>query len=224
MAGFGSVSLAQTVVGRMLDQRAVVLYKQPEVDKYTGKAGFWRTVARGLWGRQFEYKELFAGLIDELGSETLSRIANVAGMNPYGITYYDAKVNIESELCDHPIETGALVTDASIVLPVSAEVTVAMPTLFAERIYEQMYKMFEEKKDKIILQTNYGLYRNLVLQNINYELTHDKVDRALFTLTLREVQERYVNDSAGEVASEKAKIAEASDATTVNTGSQMAIM
>ena len=87
-----------------------------------------------------------------------------------------------------------------------------------------MYKMFEEKKDKIILQTNYGLYRNLVLQNINYELTYDKVDRALFVLTLREVQERYVNDSAGEVASEKAKIAEASDATTVNTGSQMAIM
>ena len=32
MAGFGSVSLVQTAVGMLLDQRAIVLYKQPKDD------------------------------------------------------------------------------------------------------------------------------------------------------------------------------------------------
>lgn len=226
MAGFGSISLTQTAIGTLLDQRAVVLYKQPAdeiINSSTSKGikSIANTIVNELVGNAFKYEELFSGLLDDLG--VVSSIANVTGANPYGITYIDAKVSIESDLCDHPVETGIVVTDASILLPISAEVTVAMPTYFAERIYEQMKDMYRLKKDKIILQTKYGLYRNLVLQNIEYELEHDTVDRTKFVLTLREIQEGYVNDSAGEVAAEKDKIAKASDTTTVNTGSQMAV-
>lgn len=230
MAGFGSISLTQTAIGTLLDQRAVVLYKQPAdeiIDSSTEKGikSIANTIVKNLVGNAFKYEELFAGLLSgaDIDFGALTQIANVTGTNPYGITYIDAKVSIESDLCDHPVETGIVVTDASILLPISAEVTVAMPTYFAERIYEQMKDMYRLKKDKIILQTKYGLYRNLVLQNIEYELEHDTVDRTKFVLTLREIQEGYVNDSAGEVAAEKDKIAKASDATTVNTGSQMAV-
>ena len=222
MAGFGSISLVQTAIGTLLDQRAVVLYKQPADDAIVANTVAGKII-HNLVGSAFQYEELFAGLAGKLDSDILTRLANVTGKNPYGITYMDAKVNVESDLCDHPIETGAVVTDASIILPVNAEVTVVMPTFFAERIYEQMYDLYKTKKEKIILQTKYRVYKNLVLQNIEYELEHDTIDRTKFVLTLREIQEYLVNDTLGEIATEVEKVATASDATTVNGGSQMAV-
>lgn len=228
MAGFGSISLTQTAIGTLLDQRAVVLYKQPEMEFMTDVtsdlANFAYEASSQLWGNQFRYEELFAGLAGELGVDALTRVANVAGANPYGITYIDAKVSVESDLCDHPVETGTVITDASILLPVSAEVTVAMPTFFAERIYQQMDTLYRTKKDKIILQTKYGLYTDLVLQNLEYELEHDTVDRTKFILTLRQIQEGKVEDTLGVISQEADKIKNSSDATTINTGSQLAVI
>lgn len=212
MAGFGSVSLVQTAVGMLLDQRAIVLYKQPEDDIEP----HW--LVKKLWGGAFTYEELFSGLLGGMG--VLSSVANVTGMNPYGITYIDAKVNIESDLCDHPVENGSLITDASIILPVTATVTVAMPTLYAEKIYEQMNTFFETKKDKIILQTKYNVYKNLVLQNIEYELETKTIDRAQFILTLREIQEAKSTSDLDDLAD---SVADASDATTQNIGSQVVV-
>ena len=222
MAGFGSISLVQTAIGTLLDQRAVVLYKQPADDAIVANTVAGKII-HDLVGSAFKYEELFAGLAGKLDNDTLTRLANITGKNPYGITYMDAKVNIESDLCDHPIESGAVVTDASIIMPVQADVTVVMPTFFAERIYEQMYDLYKAKKDKIILQTKYGLYKNLVLQNMEYELEHDTIDRTKFILTLREIQEYAVFDYFDKIAKEAEKIKNASDATTVNIGSQMAV-
>lgn len=219
MAGFGSVSLAQTTVGSLLDQRNIVLYKQPEVDaKLGGVASFINDNVNSL--SAFLYEELFTGLLSGMG--VVSSIANTTGLNPYGITYIDAKVNIESELCDHPVEDGTLITDASIILPVTAEVTVAMPTLFAKRIYDSMYGMYMNKTDRIMLETKYGVYKNLVLQNMEYTLDADTVDRAQFVLTLREIQVGYTEGVLGKIA-DASKIANASDATTENVGSQIAV-
>ena len=220
MAGFGKLSLTQTAIGTLLDQRAIVLYKQPEIlsDNWVQ-----RNIANELWGSTLKYEELFSGMLDMLG-EFSQKIGSVAGVNPYGISYMDAKVNIESEICEHPVENGSLIADAAIILPVTAEVTVAMPTYFAQRIYKQMKDLFESKKEKIILQTKYGLYTNLVLQNIVYELEHDTIDRAKFILTLRQIQEV---ESYGifkqEMVASAEKIKNPSDAPTVNIGSQVGV-
>ena len=219
MAGFGAVGLTQTAVGALLDQRAIVLYEQPEIDKQDDN-GIGTSISRELWGNQFKYKELFSGLLSSAG--VIGQAANVAGANPYGITYIDAKVNIESELCDHPVEKGMVITDASIILPVSAEVTVAMPTHFAENIYNSMKDLYTLKKPKIILQTKYGLYKNLVLQNIEYELEPNSIDRAKFILTLREVQEIDAVGNMKEDVSNADNVANGSDASTVDTGGQVA--
>lgn len=215
MAGFGSLSLAQTVIGSLIDQRAVVLYKQPNIDLGLN----W--LERNILGGGFTYEELFSGLLGGLG--VVSSVANLTGTNPYGITYMDAKVNIESDLCDHPIEDGTLLTDACIILPVSAEVNVAMPTFFAERIYNQMKDLFEKKESKIILQTKYGIYKNLVIQNMSYELEKNTIDRTVFSLTLREIQDAPVYGDFGQIVAQAGNVAVGSDANTVNTGTQMAV-
>ena len=58
---------------------------------------------------------------------------------------------------------------------------------------------------------------------MEYELERNTVDRTKFVLTLREIQESNVWDLYGKVVAESKKIANGSDSTTVNTGSQIAI-
>ncbi len=228
MAGFGTLSLAQTVIGTLLDQRAVVLYKQPKVDLPALRAMYGtnttssitRDIINDLWGNQFYYEELFSGLADEIGN--VNKVLNVTGANPYGISYMSARVNVESDLCDHPVEKGTIITDASIIQPVSAQVEVAMPTFFAERIYKTMLKMQQKKEDKIILQTKYGVYKDLVIQSFQYSLDAKTVDRSLFTLSLREVKEVQSYGTFGTLASNQTEFANASDANTIGTGTQVA--
>ena len=214
MAGFGSISLAQTVVGTLIDQRAVVLYQQPEI---TNKLSW---LERNVFGGGFSYNELFSGLLGNSG--LISSVANLTGINPYGITYISASVDIESDLCDHPVESGMIITDSSIIRPISARVEVAMPTFFAEKIYNSMYELQQKKASKIILQTKYGVYKNLVLQSFSYTLDNNKVDRTIFTLQLREVMEVQPYGEFEFLASESQNLANASDANTVSNGTQVA--
>lgn len=223
MAGFGSISLTQTIIGSLIDQRAVVLYKQPKdkVDTLS-KYNIVNDLVHELYGNALQYEELFSGLVSELGSDILTKTANITGTNPYGITYISANVNIESDLCDHPIETGRVLTDASIIKPKTAQVEVAMPTFFAERIYQSMLKLQEAKEDKIILQTKYGVYENLVLQSFSYGLDRNTVDRTVFTLILREIMEVEPYGEFNFLASEASNIKDASDSDTISNGTQVA--
>ena len=221
MAGFGSVSLVQTAIGTLIDQRAVVLYRQPSVDapSLTNNNTI-NQITKDLWGAALQYEELFAGLASGLG--TISTIANITGTNPYGITYMTARVNVESDLCDHPIETGKVITDASIIQPVSATVEVAMPTYFAEKIYDSMSTMLEKKDTMIMLQTKYRVYKNLVLQNFTYTLDARNVDRTIFTLTLREIMEVEPYGEFQFLASNSQQMLDGSDSNTVSSGTQVA--
>lgn len=209
MAGFGTLSLAQTALGVLFDQRAVVLYEQPE--NFVAN----NTIVSTLWGRSAGYNELFAGLLSgELGGG-MATVLNTAGANPYGVTYISCRVNVESDLCDHPVETGEVITDYAIIKPVSAQIELAMPTFFAERIYNRMMDIYKKKQKKILLQTKYGIYENLVLKDMTYSMDNNTVDRTRFTLTLREV--RMVNPQFFDK-----NIVYPSDDDTVNTGTQIA--
>lgn len=212
MSGFGSISLTQTAIGSLLDQRAVVLYDDPRVDDWK----ITNDIVSDLWGKMSGYKELFSGLLGDLGIS--STIANTTGTNPYGITYVDAKVNIESDVVEHPIETGSKLFDTSIKMPITADVTVVMPTYFAEKIYNQIMKYYYDKEKRIILQTKYGVYNKLILKDISYELKNEKIDRTEFILSLREVQQTY---ESFEYFNEDT-IREPADSSTLNTGSQVA--
>lgn len=223
MAGFGSISLAQTVIGTLIDQRAVVLYKQPSAEiAPVSKYGIVNTLSHELYGNAIQYEELFAGMASLLGSDILTKLANISSANPYGITYMSAKVSVESDLCDHPIETGRTLTDSSIIQPITAQVEVAMPTFFAERIYNSMYDLQQKKENKIILQTKYGVYKNLVLQGFGYSLEHKTADRTIFTLTLREIMEVEPYGEFGFLASSASGISNPSDLDTISNGTQVA--
>lgn len=182
--------LAESVVGSVVDQRSVVLYEQQDFVDIKSElmselliasdgTVFYPTVqdlvAKGT------LKELFTGM-------RIPYVSDVNGFNVWGISYQDASVDISSDLCDHPIETGQVITDASIINPVSAEVGIVMPTAFYTAIYEEVSRYYREKK-KIVLLTKFGVYNNMVISAMPYKLEHGTVDRPVITLKLRQIME-----------------------------------
>lgn len=190
--------LAETVVGSVIDQRSVVLYsqlqfdqaKQDIINEKAGKINSWITNTIGTnafqptvedFVKKEQLTELFTG-------KEFAYLSDINGYNAWGISYMNAEVDISSQLCDHPIETGAVITDASIRNPVSAKVEIVMPTAFYEKLYKQIYD-FYENKTKLMLLTKFALYQNLVITDMPYKLEHGSVDRPSIMLNLREIME-----------------------------------
>lgn len=172
--------LAETVVGSLIDQRALVLYEQPEkidftLDKNEVEKAIYELVDKNA------LKELFTGI-------EVKHLSKINGFNMYGISYMQGNIDISSDLCDHPTETGSVITDNAIINPITIKVQVAMPTALYTRIYAQMIKYFQEKKF-ILVQTKFAMYRNMVIQAMPYKLENATVDRPVIEITLRQVME-----------------------------------
>lgn len=175
--------LAETVVGALTDQRSLVLYEQPET-----KIASDETEDLLALVDKNQLVELFTGI-------GVPYISKINGFNMYGISYVKGDVDISSDLCDHPTETGSVITDNAIINPITIKVEVAMPTALYTRIYAQMVKYYQQKKF-IIVQTKFAMYRNMVIQNMPYKLDNSTVDRPIIELVLRqvmEVQPQYTN-------------------------------
>lgn len=202
--------IAEQVVGSLIDQRSVVLYEQPEFDR--AKTELETAMEDSKLGRALEptvtdfinkqkLVELFTGI-------KIPYLSEINGFNMMGVSYMDADVSISSDLCDHPIETGQVITDSAIINPISAEVRIAMPTAFYTQIYEEIKKYYIEKK-KIILLTKFGVYKNMVIQAMPYKLENSSADRPVVSLSLREIMEvepSYTEMTAGatEISPDKA--------------------
>ena len=172
--------LAETVVGTLVDQRALVLYEQPETIDFNVVSNELENMIYELVDKNM-LQELFTGI-------EIKYLSEINGFNMYGISYVEGSVDISSDLCDHPTETGSVITDNAIVNPISMKVQVAMPTALYTRIYAQMVKYFQEKKF-IIVQTKFAMYRNMVIQAMPYKLDNSTVDRPIIELSLRQVME-----------------------------------
>lgn len=175
--------LAETVVGALTDQRSLVLYEQPET-----KIASEETEDLLALVDKNQLVELFTGI-------GVPYISKINGFNMYGISYVKGDVDISSDLCDHPTETGSVITDNAIINPITIKIEVAMPTALYTRIYAQMVKYYQQKKF-IIVQTKFAMYRNMVIQNMPYKLDNSTVDRPIIELVLRqvmEVQPQYTN-------------------------------
>lgn len=172
--------IAETVVGSIVDQRALVLYEQPEKIDFSTVTNETENAIYELVDRN-QLKELFTGI-------EIKYVSEINGFNMYGISYVDGDIEISSDLCDHPTETGSVITDNAIVNPIAIKVRVAMPTALYTRVYAQMIKYYQEKTF-ILVQTKFAMYRNMVIQAMPYKLENSTVDRPIVELSLRQVME-----------------------------------
>lgn len=209
--------LTQTAIGSLLEQRSVVLYRQDDnydlplstqqatVGGYID-ANIAETV--GYLVQQNQLVELFTGI-------EIPYLSQLNGYNAYGISYLNGKVSIASDIAEHPIEDGTMITDAAILKPITAEIQIVMPTALYTRVYQQIYDYYT-KKQKIMLRTKFGMIKNMVIQQMPFELKPEEIDRPVITLSLKQIIEVSPENVMREFSDEM--VARASDADTKDDG------
>lgn len=187
--------ISEVVVGSIIDTRALVFYEQPEqkfdfASEIEDEEG--NIIENSLLSLvdKRQLKEIFTGF-------EVPVVSKINGMNIYGISYVNADVSISSDLCDHPVESGSVITDNAIINPISMKVKVALPTAFSTRIYEQMIRFYQKKK-YIMVQTKFAMYRNMVIESMPYKLENETIDRPVVELSLRQIQEVEVQYITGD--------------------------
>ena len=218
------LALSETVVGSMLDQRAVILYEQTDyyglqVSTAVSGGADLATMAIananelvGFLVRQNELKELFTGI-------EVPYLSEINGFNAYGISYMEADVGISSDIAEHPIEDGSVIADTAIRNPITAKIQITMPTALYTKIYQQIYDYYVQKK-KIMLKTKFGMIKNLVIAEMPFTMTAANVDRVPITLSLREIVEIVPEIEQRDFATNLVR--EASDANTIDNGRKIA--
>lgn len=97
-----------------------------------------------------------------------------------------ATVRRSSRLLDHPIETGQLITDYSIVLPTEVDFTVIVQAANYRNTYAEALQLFRTKQI-LSVQLKVGVGSNMVIAEVPHEETPDKYDAFMMTIKFREV-------------------------------------
>lgn len=97
-------------------------------------------------------------------------------------------VTDDSQLMEHPVESGVKITDHQIFNPIEIDIRLAMPTYFYSKILEEMKTLYKNGTLLSIKTVdNPKMYSNMVLQAIPHEETPDNIDRLVFDLHFKEV-------------------------------------
>lgn len=122
-----------------------------------------------------------------------------------------AIVKEQAKVMEHPIETGAVITDHRIILPVEIELSM----ILTPNTYQDTYKAIRSyylNGTLLVIQTRTGIYENQLISGIPHEETVEQYDAISLTLNLR--QALFVAPAGG------ISPAAATDTTTVDRGQQ----
>lgn len=128
-----------------------------------------------------------------------------------------ASVSEGAKVMEHPIETGGVVSDHRIVLPV--EITLSMILTQGEyrAAYNQIYQAFL-RMEGFTIETRVGGYRNMIISEIPHEEDPETFDVIPMNLKFREVQ--FVTAAIVKLPAKKVK--KKKQASTVDRGQQAA--
>lgn len=99
----------------------------------------------------------------------------------------NARVIERSQMLDHPIETGQLITDYSYLLPIEIEIAFIVEADFYQAMYQQIRTLFVGK-DLLTVQTSTASYTNMVIANIPHEERPELYDALPINLSFRQIQ------------------------------------
>lgn len=122
-----------------------------------------------------------------------------------------AVVKEEAKVMEHPVETGAIITDHRIILPVEIQLSM----ILLPDSYQDVYKVIRQyylNSTLLVVQTRSGIYTNQLISSMPHEEDPDQYDVLVLALGLKEVQ--FVSAQYGVVPKE------AKNSTTVRKGTQ----
>jgi len=126
-----------------------------------------------------------------------------------------ASVQQDSKPMEHPVETGAVITDNRIILPIEIELSMVLPQGAYRPVYNQILQLFTAGT-LLNVQTRTATYLNMLIQRIPHEETADMFDAIPLVIRLKEVQFISTQSQALPAVSVKNPV----NQSTVNTGAQ----
>lgn len=97
-----------------------------------------------------------------------------------------ASVTETAKLMEHPIETGAVITDHRIINPVEIELSLILTGDAYPDVYKAIKDVFTGNST-VVVQTRTDSYQNMLIQAMPHEETPDMVDVIAMALKLRQV-------------------------------------
>jgi hypothetical protein len=97
-----------------------------------------------------------------------------------------ARVNPKAKLMDHPIETGATITDHRVFLPTEIELNLVFTPATYAVDYQSVMSAYMSN-NLLTVQTRTDTYSNMVIQGPPHEETADLADTISMILSLRQV-------------------------------------
>ena len=96
-----------------------------------------------------------------------------------------AEVKEQAKVMEHPIESGAVITDHRIILPVEIELSV----ILLPASYQDTYKAIRSyylNGTLLVIQTRTAIYENMLIQGIPHDETPEQYDVISLTISLRQ--------------------------------------
>lgn len=98
-----------------------------------------------------------------------------------------ATVKEEAKAMDHPLETGATITDHRVILPVEIELALVLASEEYREVYQQIRALFLSS-ELLTVQTRTGSYPNMLIVGIPHDESPDMMDAAAVAVKLKEAQ------------------------------------
>jgi len=127
-----------------------------------------------------------------------------------------ANINRSAKIMEHPIETGSIVQDFMILLPVEIELSMVLASDGEyQAVYQQLYSYFATGTP-VSIQTKADVFSNMLIQAMPHEESADMFDAIPLALKLRQIQQVLVQYQS----LTQPDVTNTEDQSTVNTGSQ----
>lgn len=163
-----------------------------------------------IWTMDNPAREVLVGSIvnttnksGQLVAETLSR----------GSVIMSCKASAPSKMCEHPIESGAVITDHKVILPKQCTITIAMPAYYKDIVIKEIEK-YHKNSTPLCVHDSGMIYNNMVITDYPHKTDVKTATRPVFTIEMKEalvVAPEYVK-------LDLSKVRQAKDASTVKKG------
>jgi hypothetical protein len=124
-----------------------------------------------------------------------------------------AIVKEQAKLMEHPVETGAVITDHRVILPVEIELSMVLQAPDYQDVYRAI-RSYYFNGTVLMVQTRSGIYENQIISSMPHQEDPDQYNALTLALSLKQVQ--FVTASTAVVPRDS------TNATTVNRGTQQA--
>lgn len=98
-----------------------------------------------------------------------------------------ANVSVTKKIMDHPVESGALISDFAIILPVEIELSLLLGGTEYQSTY-QLIKAYFDSGALVSVTLRSRTFNNMLIQAMPHEESPDQIDVLPLALKLREVQ------------------------------------